>query len=121
MQAALALWPQVAPSRLRHQNLVLPSVAAVAEHGGLSARRFSELFTAQVGQSPKHYARLRRFQLALQCLHAGVAFDGADLALACGYHDQSHFNHDFRAFSGLTPTQYRALRTEHANHVRIEG
>lgn len=121
VQAALALWPEVDPSRLRRHDLVLPSVADVVEHGGLSARRFSELFAAQVGQSPKRYVRLRRFQLALRCLHAGVAFDGADLALACGYHDQSHFNHDFRAFSGLTPTQYRALRTEHANHVRVGG
>ena len=97
----------------------LPSVSAVVERAGLSARRFTELFTAQVGQPPKRYSRVCRFQAALQRLHADAGFDGADLALACGYHDQAHFNHDFRAFSGLTPTQYRALRTEHANHARL--
>lgn len=110
VEMALSQWPACAE---------LPSVAEVVEQAGLSARRFTELFTAQVGQPPKRYSRLRRFQAVLQRLHADAGFDGAELALACGYYDQAHFNHDFRTFSGLTPTQYRALRTAHANHARI--
>ena len=31
--------------------------------------------------------------------------DCADLAGGAGYFDQAHFGHEFRAFTGLTPTQ----------------
>jgi len=30
----------------------------------------------------------------------------ADLALECGYYDQSHFINEFRSFSGLTPLEF---------------
>jgi AraC-like DNA-binding protein len=45
--------------------------------------------------------------------------DWVDISLSCGYFDQSHFNHDFREFSGLSPTQYLELRTEHLSHVLV--
>ena len=45
--------------------------------------------------------------------------DWVDIALSRGYFDQSHFNHDFREFSGLSPTEYLNLRTEHRSHVQV--
>jgi AraC-like DNA-binding protein len=30
----------------------------------------------------------------------------SELALACGYYDQSHFINEFRAFSGVTPEAF---------------
>ena len=58
-----------------------------------------------------------RFQRALTRAHAAVEVDWTGVALDAGYCDQAHFIHDFRAFSGLTPTGYRAGRTEFQNHV----
>jgi AraC-like DNA-binding protein len=37
----------------------------------------------------------------------------------CGYFDQAHFIHDFKAFSGMSPTTYLARKTEHLNHVPV--
>ncbi len=58
-----------------------------------------------------------RFQRAVAQTHAARAVDWTEVALASGYYDQAHFIHDFRAFSGLTPTGYLAGRTAFQNHV----
>lgn len=97
------------------------SVGDVTARIGLSPRRFIEVFRDSVGLTPKLFCRVRRFQDALAAIGRGGGMDLVDLALAAGYYDQSHFNHDFRAFSGLTPSAYAARRGEYQNHVRIEG
>jgi len=44
-----------------------------------------------------------------------------DLAGGAGYVDQAHFGHEFRAFTGLTPTRYvdvrRRFLREHPGHT----
>lgn len=95
------------------------SIAAVAEAVGLSSKRFIERFKSEVGLTPKRYCRILRFQRALTSAHRGRAIDWTDLALGCGYFDQAHFIHDFRAFSGLTPRTWEAARTEFQNHVKF--
>jgi AraC-like DNA-binding protein len=85
---------------------------------GLSPRRFIELFRHEVGMAPKVFARVRRFQSAVHTIGGSASsIDWADVAAQCGYYDQAHFIHDFRGFSGLTPSAYLAARTEHLNHV----
>lgn len=92
-------------------------VEAVACAVGLSRKRLLERFRDAVGLTPKQFCRVRRFQQALAQAHRAVEVDWADIATSCGYYDQAHFIHDFRAFSGLTPTGYRAGRTPFQNHV----
>jgi AraC-like DNA-binding protein len=94
-------------------------VGSVLERIGLSQRRFIQLFTTQVGLTPKLFCRVRRFQRVLRRIRGHRDFDWIDVALACGYFDQSHLIHDFQAFSGMTPTAYMTARTEHLNHVPI--
>jgi AraC-like DNA-binding protein len=95
------------------------NIGAVTDAIGMSAKRFIERFKAQVGVSPKRYCRIRRFQHALARAHRGQAVDWPQLALECGYYDQAHFIHEFRAFSGLTPTSYLGSRTAFQNHVKF--
>lgn len=100
-----------------------PSIATVREMArttGWSERRFSQVFREEVGLSPKTWCRVQRFQRAVQQLHAGVEVRWAELALDCGYYDQSHFANEFRAFSGIDATTYSASRTRWANHIAIE-
>ena len=92
-------------------------VKEVAEETGWSMRYFSQIFREQVGLSPKVWCRIQRFQRAVQHLHAGADVAWAELALDCGYYDQSHFANEFRAFSGIDATSYCARRTVWANHI----
>jgi AraC-like DNA-binding protein len=100
-----------------HHEPDVARVGAVTRGIGMSPKRFTERFKAEVGLTPKQYCRLQRFQRAVAAAHADDAIDWSDVALACGYFDQAHFIHDFRAFSGLTPGAYRRGRTVFPNHV----
>ena len=102
-------------------NRVPPTtnIGAVTQAIGMSAKGFIERFKAQVGVSPKRYCRIRRFQRAVTRAHRGQEVDWAQVALDCGYYDQAHFIHDFRAFAGLTPTAYQVCRTGFQNHVKF--
>jgi AraC-like DNA-binding protein len=96
------------------------TVASCARSVGISERRLSQAFREQVGLSPKSWCRLRRFQSALRVLHSGIEVPWAELALDCGYYDQSHFANEFRAFSGIDPTTYTRRRGAWRNHVAVD-
>ena len=96
-----------------------PAIAELADEIGISSRRFIQLFSSEVGLTPKLFARVRRFQNVLLQLRNAAEIDWADLAAGCGYFDQAHFIHDFKDFSGINPSTYLAQKTEHLNHVPI--
>ena len=84
----------------------------IAAHLGLSQRHFIKVFSNQVGITPKQFGRVQRFQRALDLTRSSSTPDWADIVVACGYFDQSHLIHDFRTFSGLTPTELHRQRSE---------
>jgi AraC-like DNA-binding protein len=96
-----------------------PAISDLADHIGISSRRFIQLFSNEVGLTPKLFARVRRFQQVLQQICIGTDLSWADVAADCGYFDQAHFIHDFKEFSGINPTAYLAQKTDHLNHVPI--
>ena len=102
----------------RHQPDQL-SIATVNSQIGLSPKRFIEQFKTAVGITPKRYCRLLRFQRALSDAARRRGADWTQVAVDCGYYDQAHFIHDFRSFSGITPTEYQASRTSFQNHVKF--
>jgi AraC-like DNA-binding protein len=106
-------------ARLQHSPGTT-TIAALTRDIGISPRRLSQLFREQVGVSPKLYCRIQRFHQAVQQMHSGTDIRWADLALACGYYDHSHFTNDFQAFSGLSPTHYSAAKSQWVNHLRID-
>jgi AraC-like DNA-binding protein len=76
---------------------------------GWSRRHFTRKFEQQIGLQPKAVARLARFEYALELMRrTGDDPSLATVAANAGYFDQAHFNRDFRAFSGCTPTQHLA-------------
>jgi len=97
------------------------SVAAVLEKIGLSERRFSRIFSEQVGLTPKLFQRVRRFQRTMESLPSHGEVDWAGTATANGYYDQAHLINDFRAFSSVTPSDFFARRIVQRNHMPLRG
>jgi len=96
------------------------SIAEITKELGLSPKRFIQVFSEAVGLTPKLFCRILRFQRVLCRLEKGASVEWKDIALDCGYYDQAHFNHDFQAFSGLTPSSYLTRRSEFRNHVPLD-
>ncbi len=121
---------RLAAARSRHPAVAyalcafdrVPQLAAVAEVGaqvGYSARRFIALFKDEVGLTPKAYCRVRRFQAAIERLRGERAVNWSALAADCGFYDQSHLVHEFRAFAGLTPGELDACDPQRLNHIPL--
>jgi AraC-like DNA-binding protein len=86
----------------------------------MSSHHLKELFREQTGLAPKAFQRVRRFQHVLQALRRNSEEQGAALAAKCGYYDQAHFIHDFKHFSGMTPSEYLTVATPHLNHIPLK-
>jgi AraC-like DNA-binding protein len=93
-------------------------VERLAEAAGLSRRHFTRVFRDTTGVSPKVYCQLARFRSALAHVGRGKSLGWAQVALQCGYADQSHMIAEFRRFSGLTP---EALAQGRWFHPFLEG
>ena len=82
------------------------SVRDVAREVGICQRRFSKVFAAQVGLTPKMFCRILRFQRVRAMADHIKNLDWAQIASTCEYFDQSHLINDFQEFSGFSPTEY---------------
>jgi AraC-like DNA-binding protein len=81
-------------------------LAELAKIAGLSRSHFIRAFRKETGLTPHAYLLDRRFRAASKLLGQGEA--PGDVALACGFFDQSHLNRVFKARMGVTPGIYRA-------------
>lgn len=63
---------------------------------GISPRQLRRLFDFYIGDTPKTFSKVVRFQ---HMLHAGSSFFEA------GYYDQAHFIKEFKTLYGLTPSK----------------
>ena len=78
-------------------------ISELARRTGLGVRQFERRFQHEIGVAPKLYARIIRFEAALQRRAAAPSTTWTDIAHALGYHDQMHMVHDFTRLSGDSP------------------
>jgi AraC-like DNA-binding protein len=83
-------------------------VSAMATDSGLSPRQFERRFLTQVGVPPKLYARIIRFNAALDHKLRYPNHPWSRVATDQDYYDQMHLVHDCRAFTGESPSQFLA-------------
>ena len=122
-----------AANRILNSSGKLPS-ADLARQAGVGVRQFQREFYARFGVSPKLFSRIVRFQNALDTKARSSTKSWTDVAHELGYYDQMHMVHEFREFTGESPTEilcqmellYRAQidavragqAAEHPNMVR---
>ena len=75
----------------------------LAGRTGLGLRQFERRFQHEIGISPKLYARIIRFEAALQRRALAPATSWTDIAHSLGYFDQMHMVHDFTRLCGDSP------------------
>ena len=81
-------------------------VETLAHMAGLSAYQFNRRIRAIFGINTSQLIAKTRIDAASRLLRTSDQ-SVADVAVACGYFDQSAFTRQFRALVGLTPRQYR--------------
>ena len=84
-------------------------LADVARECGLSRQYFTKAFKATTGLAPHRWLQQHRIEHAKQLL-SEASLPIADIAIRCGFADQSHFTRVFTALVGLSPAAWRRLR-----------
>lgn len=88
----------------------LVSIRKLSEETGYTECYIRRAFKKIHGISPKIFARFVRFQQVLRQMEYVTKKDSMEeIALNCGYYDQSHMIKDFKCFAGTTPESYRNL------------
>jgi AraC-like DNA-binding protein len=87
---------------------------------GYSQKHFIDLFRQQVGVTPKQYLKIMRFQRAVHAIECSPIIRWSGIAQECGYFDQAHLIHDFKFFSGFTPSEYLNRKADTLNYVPIK-
>lgn len=99
------------------RQLTLAEIAGVAHvHRVHLARQFRRYFSTTVGQF------LRRKRIEHACYLVSTSKQAlTDVAMDCGFSDQSHFSAAFRKQMGLTPARFRQMAASSAPRALAAG
>ena len=82
------------------------TLAMAAEHLHVNTSYLSTLFRQVTGMTFKEHLNRVRIEEAARLL-SNTDYPVMEIAIACGYKDQSYFTKVFKKMTGLTPKQYR--------------
>ncbi|MEM1296854.1 MAG: AraC family transcriptional regulator [Verrucomicrobiota bacterium] len=82
------------------------SVEQLAKRSALSVRQFQRVFRRVFRLGPiEHLARIRIRSACSQLAETDRSL--SEIAIECGFYDQSHFSNQFRRVKGVSPSRYR--------------
>ena len=70
---------------------------------GISSRQLRRLFDFYIGDTPKTFSQVVRFQNILRAKPSSQSLRQNKLFFDAGYYDQAHFIKEFKNFYGVTP------------------
>jgi AraC-like DNA-binding protein len=110
-RGGLASWQEQRAKELMSFNLseIIPLNRLAAECG-LSVRHFSRAFRQSTGMPPHRWLLKHRVERAAELLSC-PAMPLVDIAISCGFADQSHFTRVFTALKGASPNVWRRTRS----------
>jgi AraC-like DNA-binding protein len=83
------------------------NVDELASALAMSTSQFRRRLTALTGETPQSYITNIRMQKARHLLDTHPEPTVLEVALQCGYDDQSSFTSAFKRFFGITPSEYQ--------------
>jgi AraC family transcriptional regulator len=108
-RAGLSAWQLQRARELFNVKLAHdPSVEEIAYECGLSAGHFARAFKRSTGVPPHQWLTKMRIERAKELLR-NPRNELADIALLCGFTDQSHFTRAFSRSEGYSPGRWRRL------------
>lgn len=119
VRGGLAPWQlRRAQDRIRADLAQAIDLRAVSESCGLSVSHFARAFRQSTGIAPHSWLtgeRIARAKVMMRRKDRTLA----DIALACGFADQSHFTRAFAKNQGTTPGRWRRLMEPEARHATM--
>lgn len=92
----------------------------LSEKYHIGKRHLERKFLSGVGLSQKLFARIVRFNNALQLIENKDFSTFTHVAHEGGFYDQAHFIRDFKDFTGLNPKQYFSENLEMVKFFNLE-
>lgn len=87
-----------------------PTIANVARACGMTPTQFSQAFKTRFGQLPQQWRLAARIERA-KSMMLDTSYSLTDIAIECGFAEQSHFNHTFFNRVGSCPSTWRKLHS----------
>jgi len=110
VRGGLAPWQERRAKELLSADLrSVISLEHVARECGLSVSYFSRAFRRSTGMAPHRWLIQRRVEAAKALLSAKAA-SLSEIALLCGFADQSHFTRTFSGMVGSSPGAWRSQK-----------
>lgn len=112
----LAGWQERRAKEILEAHLTAPvRIGTVAQACRLSCSHFSRAFRLSTGRSPYRWLTSRRIARA-EILLRDTQLPLAEIAIGCGFADQSHFSRVFHRAIGMSPGAWRRWQGAQAGH-----
>jgi len=111
-RSGLAPWQLRTAKSLMRENLNGEiALARIASECGVSTAHFSRAFRVSTGTPPHRWLMNQRIEQS-KALLINSTSSLTEIAIKCGFSDQSHFTRVFSAAVGTTPGRWRLIRKD---------